>query len=166
MQFSKKEYTRLFENFSTLKGVIDSYKKDTIESYFDSNMEIIDELKHIYFTLKELRDKKYLFKSYLNKIESTLSEDNKEFIDDNDIQYGNLLKAYDIINDKINHYEEKLNNLETNRNSLIKFNLFKDLIQSPITAKYKHYDCEFDFSHFKCRGSKQSGGKWRYKNLG
>jgi len=166
LQYSKNEYNRLSENFATLKGVIDSYKKDTIDSYFDSNREIIEEIKQIYSTINELRGKKYLLKSYLNRFENSLSEDDKELIDDNDIKYGILLKACEIINDKINHYEERLNNLESEKNSLIKFNLFKDLTQSPITAKYKHYDCEFDFSNFKCRGSKQDSGKSRYKNLG
>ena len=166
MQHSKKEYNRLLENFNTLKGVIDSYKKETIGSYFDTIREMIEEIKNIYSTLNDLRNKKYLLKSYLNKIESSLSDDDKEFTDENDIQYGSLLKAYEIINDKINHYEERVNNIENEKSSLVKFNLFKDLTQSPITAKYKHYNCEFDFSNFKCRGSKNDSGRWRYKNLG
>lgn len=166
LQHSKKEYQRLLESFETLKGVIDTYKKDTIDSYFDSTREIIEELKNIYSTINELKEKKYLLKSYLNKVEASLSEDDKEFVDENDILYGSLLKAYEIINDKINHYEERLNNLENEKNTLIRFSLFKDLTQSPIIAKYKYFDCEFDFSYFKCRGSRPDGGRWRHKNLG
>lgn len=166
LQHSKKEYNRLLENFDTLRGVIDGYKKETLESFFDSSREMIEVLKNIYSTINELREKKYLLKSYMNKIESSLSEDDRDFTDENDIHYGSLLKAYEIINDKINQYEEKLNNLENEKNSFIKFNLFKDLTQSSITAKYKYFDCEFDFSYLKCRGSKSDNGRWRYKNLG
>lgn len=166
MQHSKNGYNTLLEKFNTLKGIIDSYKKDAIESYFDTNHEIIEEIKNIYSTLKDLREKKYLLKSYLNKIESSLSEDNKELTDENDIKYGSLLQAYEIINDKIILFEERLINLENDKNSLVRFYFFKDLTQSPINAKYKHYDCEFNFWNFKCRGSKHDSGRWKYKNLG
>jgi len=166
LDYSKKEYNRLIENFNTLKGVIDSYKKETIENYFNTNREIIEEVQNIYSTLNDLREKKYLLKSYLNKLESTLSDEDKEFTDENDIIYGSLLRAYEIINDKTIHYEQILSNLENNKNSLIKYSLFKDLVESPISGKYKYFTCEFDFKNFKCIGSKNDSYRRRYKNFG
>jgi len=163
---SKKEYDRLFENFNTLKSIIESYKKETIENYYDPIFQFIDDILQTYSTISELREKKFLLKSYLNKMESSLTEDDKEYTDENDIKYGSLLQAYNFINEKINFNEEKLSGWENEKNNLLKFNLFKELTQSPIITKYKFYECEFNFENFKCRGNKEGSSRWRYKNLG
>lgn len=102
----------------------------------------------------------------MSKIESSLNEDDREFIDENDIEYGKLLDAYGIINDKINFFEEKLNNIENERNNLLKFHLFKDLTQTPLITKYKYFECEFNFINFRCKGEKNDSRKLKYKNLG
>ena len=149
-----------------MKHVIEGYKKETSDGYYESNKEMIDEVTSSYLLLKDLREKKYILKSYLTKLENSLTEEDKDYTDENDIRYGSLLKAYETIHDKISFYEEKLKNFDNEINNLIKFNILKDLTQNVLTAKYKYQNCEFDFSNFKCKGSKESSSRWKYKNLG
>lgn len=168
MDYSKKDYERILENFSILKKVVEGYNTETTKNFYDSNKKFIDDIIFTYKTLKELRENKYLIKSYLNNLESSLTEEDPDdllYIDENDIKYTQLLKAYEIINDKINFHDENLNKQQNEIMNLFKFSIVKDVAQNVITTKYKHYECEFNFMRFKCTGSKSSS-RWKTRNLG
>lgn len=137
-----------------------------MENFFDSNHKVIDDIKSLYANLRELKEKKYLIKSYMTKIESNLVEESdEEYSDENDISYKRLKIAYDRINEKMNHQQNSLEQLKEQMTSLVKFHIFKDLSQHTLTTKYKLLDCEFNFMTFKCQGNNKNS-RWRHKNLG
>ncbi len=102
------------------------------------------------------------------KIENsnTFTKDDKDNTDENDIRYGSVLQAYIIINEKINFHEQKMIEMQKEKNNLFKLHFIKEITDTPLITKYKFYECEFNYSDFRCRGSRNGNGRWKYKNLG
>ena len=174
MESSKKEYERLTDIFNKITNVINGYSKDTIDNYFDKSKSFIEEEIYKFQHLTELRKKKFLLRSYLTKIENSLTEENSksdsdsdsnsdfDFIDENDISYKSILNSYNKVNEKINTFENELNNSNKERENLIDFSIFNDLSTQVLRVNYKKYECEFNFSSFNC----EKKDNWKKKYFG
>ena len=51
------------------------------------------------------------------KIEDSLTEENPDFVDENDISYKDILNSYNIVTEKINVYEQDLEKNDQEKNS-------------------------------------------------
>ena len=141
--------------------IVEGYSADHIDNYFDKSKKIIDEEIFRYAHLTELRKKKYLLRSYLAKIENTLTEEVEDFVDENDISYNDILNSYNIVNEKVNVYEQELEKSDREMENIINYNIFNDL-PGVMRVNYKEYECEFNFHDFKCNKK----NKWKLKILG
>ena len=115
----------MFENFKTLKTIIDGYKKETIDSYYEIIQNFIDEITHIYSTQNDLIEKKYLNKNSLL--------DNNEKINDQQQLKSNNIENTPINSPVRNSY--KKNSLENNNTNNKDFNLEQNSLISDLSEK-------------------------------
>lgn len=112
--------------------------------------------------MTELKKKKFLLRSYLAKIENSLTEENPDFVDENGNSYKNILNSYNLITEKINVFEQELDKTVKERENLINFSIYVDLSNQLLKVNYKKYECEFNFSTLRC----QKKDNWKNKHLG
>lgn len=149
---------------TTLITIVSGYKDELYQSFYDHHKNILNSVTSAYGDLKELLQKKYLLKSYLHKIELSLTEEDEEYIDSNYVKIKSLRNAIDVINENIRINEQIINDQSSFVESLDKFSIFKDMSENCIKVKYKYYECEMCYKEFTCSGHKKS--RYRQKKLG
>jgi len=163
---SSKEYELSMDTFLNLKRIVMNYPEEQYLSYFEYNKNLIEKIISTFHDLNDLMEKRFLLKSYLSKIENSLTEENENYFDDEGVSYKDLKILVNNLNDRIQLYEDFLKSQETIFNGFQKFSIFRDLFNEEVhKVNYKYFECELlPYKSFRCSGYK--GNKYRQKNLG
>jgi hypothetical protein len=160
LDLSNKEFDKLMDNYLSLKMVVTNYQEDTYLNYFNYNKDTIEKIITTYNDLKDLMDKQFLIKSYMNKVENSMTEENEDYIDNNGVIYKDLKRMVENLNDRI---QLNMEFLDHNENVIKTYEIFS-IIEDCLKVNYKYFECELCSSSFKCTGNK--GSKYRNKFLG
>ncbi len=164
IDLSTKEYDKLMDHFLTLKMVVMNFQEENYKSFFEYHKELLEKIISTYNDLKDLIEKRYLLKSYLNKMENTLNEEKEDFIDENKISFKDLNKLVNNLDDRIQLNYDALNENESMLKLYKRFSFLIDLYEDCHRLEYKYMDCEICNGEFNCSGNK--GSKHRTKFFG
>lgn len=164
MELSTKEYDKLMESFITIKTIVSGFNEENYKTFFDYNKNLFDKLIKTYQELEDLSRKKFFLKSYLDLIEESLTEENEETKDSNNIKLKDLRTALDNLQYKIHYNKRFLQDNEIMIDKYEKYSILRDLAQDCNKFNYKDYNCELCYDKFSCSGSQEN--KYKHKFLG
>lgn len=165
LDLSTIEYDNLMDRFLTLKMIVTNFCEETYKTFFDYNKHLILKIISTYQHLKDLLAKKFLLKSYLNKMELAMAEENENLVDEKGVALKELRGKIDQISEKISVFDKFLIDHESFINSYEVFSIFKDVNEDCLKVKYKDFDCEICSTSLQCNGYKR-GNKYRQRFLG
>jgi hypothetical protein len=147
-----------------LVKVLSTQSEANYKEFFEYNKNLINKYISAFKERKELLKSKKLLKAYLDHMESGLSEENQDIVDDNDIKLSSLIKTLDFIILKL---EENTSYIKENlilMDNYEKLSISKDISETCLKAEVGKYDCEMCFKSFKCTKQKGSGSSSRHKS--
>lgn len=138
--------------------------EESYSFFFEYNRNLLTKITNTYNLLTQLYSQRHILRSYLHKIEMSLTEDKEDLIDDNQISLKNLRNSLEAMNKLIREHEKFLKENEMKIDTLEKFSLFRDVMEDCRKVKYRFYDCEICNYEIRCQGYKNN--KNRSKFLG
>jgi hypothetical protein len=146
-----------------MKKILKGY--EDYKEYYDYTKKKINGIISDYKTYIDIHNKTNLIKSYLHKIEESLTYDPEEdYEDDNGIKLKHLREAYDRLINRLERVRESIDEGVALVQSYEKMSIFKDISENCLKVNFKDNECDMCFKGFVC--DKNKGRGYRRKYLG
>ena len=166
---SQKEFSLIESDFLTLKQVVNAYKPEESQKYFEYHLTFINNYIAKLDEQITLYKQRHLLSSYIRYVELRLTEESyndDNYQDKSGIKLGELKNTFTYVNGLIKENEMYLKDNESEIATYLKFGLFKEISEDCLELEYDDYKCDLCSMKFNCRVKENKKKKMKTNRFG
>lgn len=166
---SQKEFSSIESDFLTLKQVVNAYKPEESEKYFEYHINFINTYITKLNQQITLYKQRHLLSSYIRYVELRLTEESyndDNYQDKSGIKLGELKNTFTYVNGLIKENDMYLKENANEIEMYLKFGLFKEINEECLELEYNDYKCDLCSMKLNCRVKENKNKKMKTNRFG